>query len=71
MIDRVDCPCFPGDFCVAGYRYCYIGDGPVAKPLDIDLPGTIFVGKCQACVKATGGVEKEKAQDSTTAARLR
>lgn len=58
-IPEPECPFGPGFVCVEGYRYKPtpgLRPREMAKPLLQDLDGLLFVGKCDCCVKATGGV---------------
>lgn len=63
IVDVKDTKCpFGGDFiCVEGYRYRRLGDGDELEApehlISKDLPGLLFVGKCDCCVKVTGGVK--------------
>lgn len=50
-----------GFICVSGYRYRPLADDGVRaapeNPIHKDLPGMLYVGKCDCCTKVTGGVK--------------
>lgn len=52
------CPFGEGFVCIQGCRYRRLPDdaAPVRDPLPQDMPGLLFVGRCDCCEKATGGV---------------
>ncbi len=52
------CP-FGKDFiCVQGYRYKQVSTEEIVDIIKKDLPpGLLYVGKCDCCSKATGGVK--------------
>ena len=52
------CPFGEGFICVEGYRYKQVSTEEIVDIIKKDLPpGLLYIGKCDCCPRATGGVK--------------
>ena len=62
LVPKLKCPFGDKFICIAGIRFRQISDAEApAHPIKADLPGLMFVWRCDCCAKVTGGLRRRDA----------